>query len=77
MLAVRRHQVEPSLGGEVPGDDDTVTVLPGQDQIGTQLGKCPRNKSSASVISISSACERRHRHDQRTITPGTSPAEVA
>ena len=41
MRAVRRHQVGVLFGGEVAGDDETVTVLPGQDQIGTRARKVP------------------------------------
>ena len=39
MRAVRRHQVGMLFGGEIAGDDETVTVLPGQDQIGTRACK--------------------------------------
>ena len=39
MRAVRRDQVGMLFGGEIADDDEAVTVLPGQDQIGTRACK--------------------------------------
>ena len=57
MRAVRRDQVGMLFGGEIAGDDETVAVLSGQDQIGTRADKVPPEQSSASEISIRSACD--------------------
>ncbi len=39
MRAVRRDQVGVLFSGEIADDDEAVTVLPGQDQIGTRARK--------------------------------------
>jgi hypothetical protein len=41
MRAVRRNQVWMLFGGEIPGDDEAVAVLPGQNQIGARACKVP------------------------------------
>ena len=41
MRTVRSDQVGMLFGGEIAGDDETMAVLPGQDQVGTRACKVP------------------------------------